>query len=67
MNLVGRAMLQLSAFITVGSLLMLVVTDSGSAARIISIAALAVGLVSMAISIFLSRLGRQDDSTQEEQ
>lgn len=67
MNLVGRAMLQLSMFIVVGSLLMLVVTDSGSAARIISVIALAVGLLAAVISIILSRLGsRQDDSPQEE-
>lgn len=65
--LVGRILLQLSMFVVVGSLLMLLVADSGSAAQIISVIALAVGLLASVISIILSRLGsRQDDSTQEE-
>lgn len=67
MILVGRLMLQLSMFVVVGSLLMLLVTESGSAARIISIIALVVGLAAATLSIFLTRLGsRQDDSIQEE-
>lgn len=67
MSLIGRVMLQLAMFIVVGSLLMLLVTESGSASRIITIIALAVGLSAAAVSIFLLRLGqRQDDSPQEE-
>lgn len=67
MMLVGRAVLPLSMFIVVGSVLMLLVSEAGSAAQIISLTALAAGLLATVISIILYRLGsRQDDSTQEE-
>lgn len=66
MEILVRLGVQLAAFIVAGSLLMVAVTTSGTAANIISIFALVVGLLTMAIAIALHRFGRRRKSPQEE-
>lgn len=66
MELLGRVGIQLAAFIVAGSVVMVAVTHTGSAEHVISIVALTVGVLAMAIAIFLFRLSRQTDSPQEE-
>ena len=66
MDILARLGIQLAAFIIAGSLLMVAVTTGGSAENVISIIALVVGLVTMAIAVILFRHGRQTKSPQEE-
>jgi hypothetical protein len=66
MDILVRLGVQLAAFIIAGSVLMVAITRFGSAENIISIVALTVGLLSMAIAIALHRFGRRGKFPQEE-
>ncbi|HZE39283.1 MAG TPA: hypothetical protein VE172_10770 [Stackebrandtia sp.] len=67
MLLVGRVVLQLAAFVIVGSLLAVASTSSGTPEHVISFFALAIGLAALALTVVLIRLSRKDRPSKENQ
>lgn len=67
MELFARAALNLAAFVTVGSVLMLAATESGTAERSITLFTLAGGLIVITVAVIVLWRHRPNRHHQEDQ